>query len=131
MSKMDKETEISQYKDFNRATKLFIRELIANFPHIKEFKKMHLLYKIMKTVSKKSPSKYFYNMVVKDYADDLMNKNFDVFLSDEFDDPTVEAGIFATLKNEFRNLDDANRDAIWMHLVLLVTLCKKAMNIAS
>jgi len=86
---------------------------------------MHLLYKICKTISKRIPAKYYHDMVVRDHEQALLNKNFDVFLGDNFDDPTLDPGMLPVLKKEFHKLDDTQREFVWQNLVHLLYLCKR------
>ncbi len=97
-----------------------MRELMKLFPDIMELKLMFGLYKMMKTVNKKGPQKYFHELV-DSHASELLAKNIDYFLSKEFDDATVTK-ILTPLKSEFFKLDEENKDTIWKHIIYLYQL---------
>lgn len=108
------------YKTFNKSLKFFMRELINLRPDLKELKLMFSLYKVMKTLSKKSPQKYFHSLV-NPHSKELLDRNFEYFLSDDFNDPEIE-NMLPIIKQEFINLDDINKDMVWKHLVVLYKL---------
>lgn len=108
---------MDHYKDFNSSLKFFMRELIKLFPNMIELKLMLGLYKMMKSVNKKAPQQYFHELVDA-HSKELLSKDFAYFLSKDFDDPTVTK-ILVPMKQEFIVLDDANKDMIWKHMIVL------------
>lgn len=118
--------EEDKYKVFNHALKHFMRELMKLFPNMIELKLMFTLYKFMKTVNRKSPQQYFHELVDV-HSNELLSKNFDYFMSKEFDDAQVTK-ILTALKKEFVLLDDHNKDVIWQHVVTLYYLSIKCEN---
>jgi hypothetical protein len=105
------------YKEFNHNLKFFMRELMKVFPQVSEIKLMFALYKLMKTVNKKSPQQYFHSLVDV-HSKELLLKDINYFLSKDFDDPQVTK-ILEPLKREYVLLDVENQDMIWKHLVVL------------
>jgi hypothetical protein len=111
---------MDHYKTFNTSLKFFMRELINLRPDLKELKLMFSLYKVMKTFSKKSPQKYFHSLV-NPHSKELLARDFEYFLSDDFNDPEVDK-ILPVIKEEFILLNDDNKDMVWKHLVVLYKL---------
>jgi hypothetical protein len=100
------------------------------YPNILELKLMFSLYKMMKTVNKKAPQKYFHSLV-DGHGNELINKNFDYFLSDEFSEAQVNK-ILVPLKQHFLKLDEETKDMIWKHLIVLYHLslqCEEKIDI--
>lgn len=114
------------YVEFNLHLKHLIRCLKTSYPEIKELYIMYGLYKIMKTVNKKMPQKYFHKLVADKYSNDIINKNFDIFMSDEFDDPDVTY-ILIPLKLKFNLLSNDEKNIIWEHLIVLLSLNKRCI----
>jgi hypothetical protein len=112
------------YKDFNHVLKTFIRDLQSSYPDIKELSLMMGLYKIMKTMNRKMPQKYYHKLVAEKYSDYIIKKNFDFFLSDEFDDKEISY-ILKPLKNKFINLPINEQEMIWKHSVVLLSFSNK------
>lgn len=118
----------TQHKDFNRTLKTFIREMIHVFPEIKELRMVLMLYKLMKTISIKRPQKVFNELVAQPYSQDIIDGNFDVFLSDSF---TYEEckDLCDSLKRSFKEIDPENRQIIHNYLLALLACNKKCLDI--
>lgn len=113
------------YKNFNKATKTFMKELISTYPDMTELKTLLVFFKMLKSVSKKSPQKLFVQLL-SDHYDDLLAKRWDYFLSDQFTYEPVK-DVLERLKVVFRAMDDANRDIIWQHMVVLIGLSNRCV----
>ena len=113
--------------EFNYVLKTFMRSLKETYPHMKEFGIMLGLYKIMKTLNKKTPQRYFQELIAEKYYDDLINKNFDVFLSDNFDDKDLSY-LVKPLKIQFKKLNEEEREVIWKHIIVLLACNKNCLN---
>jgi len=112
------------YKEFNKYSKNFIRELIKNFDHISEFKIMFGLYKILKTFNKKLPYKYFNLYIAIDFKSHIVTRDESFFMSDGFK-PRAYTEFVDIIKREWVLLDNANKNALWDHLNLLIYLSDK------
>ena len=116
------------YKEFNHALKTLLRELIAAYPMVKELKPMLLLYKVMKTVNRKMPQKYFHQLIAEHHYNNIISKNYDFFISDDFNDKEVSY-IMSPLKNIFKTLTEDERTIIWEHMILLLSCNNKCIKI--
>lgn len=112
---------MESYKNFNKALKFFMRELISMYPHMPELKLMFSFYKIMKTVSKKAPQKYFQELVAPHHTD-LVNKNLECFMREDIvEDPTIRK-MLGPLKQEYHKMNQENKDMIYNHIIVLYKL---------
>lgn len=111
------------YKEFNGALKFFMRELVRLYPDIAELKLMLFLYKTMKTVSKKSPQKYFHGLI-EEHSEDLLKRNMSFFMGKEFDDP-VSTKVITRFKKEYELMSEENKEMVWKHMVVLYHLSVK------
>lgn len=115
------------YREFNKALKFFMRELMKIHPDVGELKLMFSLYKVMKTVNRKSPQRYFQELI-EPHADDLIKKNVNYFLSSDFDDP-ASSKIISRFKKEYVLMSDENKETVWKHMVVLYHLSLKCSKI--
>lgn len=112
---------MESYINFNKALKFFMRELISMYPTMPELKLMFSLYKVMKTVSKKTPQKYFHEAIAPHHSE-LLNKNLEFLMKEElFDDPAVKKMI-GPLRDEYEKMSKENKDMIYNHIVFLYKL---------
>lgn len=111
------------YKEFNHALKFFMRELMKVFPDVSELKLMFGMYKMMKTLGRKRPQKYFQELV-QDHYKELLARDATYFLSMDPVDPTLKK-IIVPLKGGYERLDAENQDAIWQHMTALYFLSSK------
>lgn len=109
------------YKNFNKALKFFIRELIALYPNMPELKLMFSFFKVMKTVSKKSPQKHFHDLISPHHTD-LLNKKLDVFMNEDIVDDPVIKKMLIPLREEYIIMSQENKDMIYNHVILLYKL---------
>lgn len=108
------------YKTFNTNLKFFMRELMQVYPNVLELKLMFSLYKLMKTVSKKAPQKYFYS-IIHPNSKQLLSKELDYFFTIQYEDTTIQKMI-GPLKSEYDQMSEENKDMIWKHLIVLYKL---------
>lgn len=125
---LEKEQRREVFKEFNRGLKKFIREMIEVYPEIKELKMMLAAYKVMKTLSYKRPQRVFNSLIADKHSADIINGNFDVFLDESF---TYDgfSDICEGLKKAFKGVDNANKQAIRDHMLALLYLNKKCLEI--
>lgn len=115
------------YREFNKALKFFMRELMRLHPDVCELKLMFSLYKMMKTVNRKSPQRYFQELI-EPHADDLLKNNVSYFLSNDFDDP-ASSRIISKLKQEYQLMSEENKETVWKHMIVLYHLSVKCTKI--
>lgn len=113
----------SVYKEFNHTLKTFIREMIYRFPEVNELKLILGLYKMMKTINKKSPQKYFHMLIAEKHSNDIIKKNYEYFLSEEFDDKEISY-LLKPMKEKFKTITDEEKEIIWKHMIILLA-CNK------
>jgi hypothetical protein len=128
---MESDSNINVYKKFNSSLKFFIRQLVESFPNNKEFKVALLIYKMSKSISKKTPQKYFKDMLLIKYRSFLELED-DSFLKDDIlDKSKLPLGI-QLLCNEltdfystWEKIDAENKKIIWQHVKILIATCDK------
>lgn len=125
---VDKEAKKAVYKDFNKALKTFIREMMVVYPEVKELKMMIAMYKVIKTISYKRPQRIFNSFVAEKYSQNIIDGDFDVFLQESF---TYDGfnDICDGLKKAFKEVDEQNKKIIRDHLLVLLCLNKKCLEI--
>ena len=120
---------MDNYKEFNTALKFFIRECTRIYPHISELKLLMPLYKVMKTMNKKLPMKY-YKELMDPHTKNLLNKDLEFFLNYNYEDPTV-IRIVNALKAELHRTSEENKDMIWRHLIVLYKYTRQCKSIST
>lgn len=115
------------YKDFYKYMKTFLKELIAAFPHIGEIKIILASCTISKKLNKKLPHKLFNKYIAAHYEKQIVERDEDYFLSDEFKFSFWET-IEKVIKRELKSLDDVNKRVIWDHLQCLIVLNRKCLD---
>lgn len=109
------------YKNFNKSLKFFMRELMSLYPNMGELKLLFSFYKVMKTVSKKSPQKYFHEVIYPHHAK-LLNKNIEFLMNEDlFEDPSIKKMVMP-LKEEYLRMTQQNKDMIYNHIIVLYKL---------
>lgn len=115
------------YKIFNHKLKVFFRELDKTFNDMWFTKAMLATYKITKTMSKKLPHKFFHEWYYIKYYSYVLKRDDTIFFSDTFVPPRMYASIAQALKDTWVHLDDANKNIIWDHLLVLCILNEKCV----
>ena len=110
-----------KYKDFNKTLKIFFRSLIKLFPDISELKTMLSLYKIMKTITKKAPKKYF-NELVGVHEEEIRKRNYNIHEKLKYENYLYN--IMDPLKNAWIGLDKTNKDLIIDEIIILIEKAK-------
>ena len=117
---------VNKYKVFNLALKKLIKELIVTFPENKEFKIFLVIYKLLKTINKETPQKYFKEFILSNYRENLLNED-DSFLNQEIINPDkVPISVLLLLKElqEFNDnwskIDQNNKKIIWSHIKIII-----------
>ena len=113
------------YKDFNKYMKGFNKELLANFPHIGMLSLMNTSYVVCKKLNKKLPHKLF-NKYIAVFEKEILSKNEPFFLSDRFTS-SFWPSFVEMIKTEWIKLDEANKEAVWTHMQVLVALNRRCL----
>lgn len=119
------------YRDFNSATKYFLRDLIAAYPNIKEFKTLHMIYKLTKSINKKMPQKYLRDLLLDRYRSEILAEDesiFDIASLNDYDLPMpvrLLVNDLTNIKEIWMSLEKNDKDAIWKHLKVLIILSNK------
>lgn len=120
MSIVDK----SVFKEFNKAVKVFLKDLKTNFPHIEYFGLISCSFAIVKRLSKKKPQQYFYEVIEEPHGKYILDRNADYFMSDQFTS-SFWVSFTEFVKNQVRQLDNTNRQKLFDHLLVLIAWSKK------
>ena len=121
--------EKEQYTIFNKAVKTFIRDLIITFPSCKEFTLFLVIYKMSKSISKKTPHRYFKEILLNNYREYLLNEDDTFFKSAIFERINLPIHIklvVQELKGIYKlwnEIDHANKKIIWSHIHGLIQKC--------
>ena len=126
---MDSENNV--YKQFNSSLKYFLRQLIESFPNNKEFKVALLIYKMSKSISKKTPQKYFKEILLNKYRNYLEIEDDSFLKEDMFDQSKLPLGIQLLCQelngfyNTWEQIDEENKTTIWRHVKTLMNTSDK------
>jgi len=108
------------YIKFNKTLKYFIRCMIEAFPDCSEYKVLHTVYKLLKTLSKKQPYKIFM-AITKDCQEEILSKNEKYFVDTILTIPDTQLiRVYQTSSQRWITFDDETKNAIWNHLIALV-----------
>jgi hypothetical protein len=120
---------MDEYKNFNKALKVFIRSTIESFPDLIEFKIALVVYKMLKTINKKKPFKLTFK-IIEPHQEAILNKDEAYFMTNRVDfvDPQLQP-IFKAVEKSWCTFSPENKEAIWQHLQVLVLLGRKCQKI--
>lgn len=123
------------YDLFNKKSEEFIKELIDAFPYVKQFSTFRSGFNFLKTIDIKKPQSVFDLYVYKEYKAPLLKKDENFFLTNQYDltdapkdDNWVE--FIENIRAIWKILDQENKEAIWKHFHLLITLNEKCVSTA-
>jgi hypothetical protein len=124
---MDDLNSKNPYKNFNKATKMFIKDLMRSYPTIPEFKMILAGYKMIKSINKKLVHQMFVT-TVEPYTENIKKRD-DSFFTAEFKLPEDYSIVYKAMLPVFVNLwqvcDEVNREAVWTHLEYLLKKSEK------
>jgi hypothetical protein len=112
------------YKDLNKHIKDFFRELDKTYD-VWCFKMMLAGYKILKTMKKSLPHKYFQEYVYIPHAEGIKKRDDAYMLS--YEPPKLYASLVKTLREMWIQQDQATKNTIWDHLNVLLVLNEKCI----
>lgn len=107
---------------------MFLKELMRNFPHVRELHFVYGAYKLVKTFGKKIVHRYFNESFGGPYADQIRACDEAFFMSPAFQLPPdyrFYSEYVHPLQRLWSTLDDTNKRAIWQHLHALVFLSQE------
>jgi hypothetical protein len=119
---------------FNRKLSDFTSDLVTSFPHVPEFNIMRKSAQLMANVMDvKGNQALFDKHVASRYADHIKCRDEAFFLTESYaaagGNTSSGLNVVEVLKGVWRSLSDADKDAMWRHLQVLVILnerCKVA-----
>ena len=122
------------HKEFNKNTKMFIRDLVKVYPEQRFLKLIHTAYKLCKTLNRKLPQKYF-NIYVGQYSNYVFSKDDKFLGSGEIFTEFISvnksfAGIDTFIIQEWPKLSDHNKEMVWKYLQVLCILNKKYLDLS-
>ena len=114
---------------FNQKFEEFIKDMIAVFPHDKDFKMMKNSFNLLKMADDKKPFEIFAKYSPR-FEEPVKNRDESFFLSSSYDDiRTQETNLtdelIDKLKSYWRNLNEENKDTIWKYLDVFFKLKTK------
>lgn len=117
------------YTAFNNKLVEFVSDLSNTFPEMHDLKVLKSGIQLAKTVDIKMPRQVFNEHVADVYEQQILDKNEDFFLKEDYSHITQAHGldidIVSKLKEIWGTLDQENRNIIWKYLEVLVLLNRK------
>lgn len=114
----------SPYSEFNKHVKEFLRELEKSFD-IWCFSFMIAGYKMLKSVHKSLPHKYFQEYVYIPHASSIRNHCDKSML--EYQPPILYANLVQALQEVWKQQTQETKDTIWAHLDVLIVLNERCI----
>lgn len=107
---------------FNAKLGEFVDDMRAVYPDAKELK---AYLQLSTQLNKRLAHSVFERMVVVPYGASILSRDESFLMSQDFQELSSQGGdldIVSRLKTVWRSLSDADKDAIWKHMQLLVRL---------
>lgn len=117
----------SPYKAFNHQLKTFFRECDKTFPELVCFKIMLGAYKLLKSMNKKLPQKYWQNLVMLKHGDSIRSRSDASFFDPNFAPPAIYSSMVDSMKNTWILLDAQTKNTIFDHMQVLVAINDKCI----
>ena len=121
------------YEKFNEKCEEFMKDLIAVFSQIEQFKYLRSGFNVVKNLDYKTPQKIFNSYISTTFKEQILNKDEDFFLTKtdynirnsssykkEYWDEFIEY-----IRTIWKTLDNDNKDIIWKYFHILVVLNDK------
>ena len=115
------------YVRFNKHLKTFFRECDNTFPDLVCFKVMMAIYKILKSMSKALPQKFFQELFVLHHGDGFKQRKDDSVFDPKYTAPPLYASMIETMKARWIALDKYTKDTIYDHLIVLMALSDRCI----
>ena len=117
----------SPYKQFNQQLKTFFRECDKSFEDLLCFKVMLGAYKLLKSMNKTLPQKYWQQYVMIEHRKSIQERSDNSFFSPDFVPPPLYNNIVETLKNKWITLDNQTKSTIFDHMQVLAALSDRCV----
>jgi len=128
---LQEQEQTDVYKRFNKNVKMFLKELMRNFPQVKELHFVYAAYKLVKTFGKKIVQRYFNESFGEPFGEHIRTRNEAFFTSPNFQLPPdyrFYSEYIPPFQRLWATLDAPNKDAIWQHLNALLFLNQDCIN---
>jgi hypothetical protein len=114
---------------FNASFIEFLDEMINIFPNDADFRMYKLAINAGISMNNKVIIKIFNDSVVTVYGDQILSKDEQFFVNNEYSDivenPEYNALIYK-IKDYWTTMNEANKTAVWKYFRVFILLCKKA-----
>lgn len=112
------------FKEFNKAAKGLIKDLLVHFPDEEYFKLISCTFAIVKRLSKKKPQQVFHELVEEPFGKEVLDRDIAFFTSERFHSNYWPAfGDF--IRKKLLELDQPNKQAVFDHLLVMIACSKK------
>lgn len=112
------------YKEFNRAVKAMIKDLLIAFPDADLLKLSSCYFAMLKRINKKKPQRYFYKVTEVPHGSSILERDIEYFKSDRFQSPDWRS-LVNWIKEKLCSMDKENVDRLFDHLLVLMALSKR------
>ena len=115
---------VNYYAVFNTKLLDFLEDLSSVLGHVPDYKTLVASAKFLARMNERQNAKLFMQFVSGPYKKEIMEMNESFFVEHEYKEATdANAGdIVQLLKGVWENLAKDDRDSIWAHLHMLVTI---------
>ena len=113
------------YKEFNRAVKTFLREIMARLPHVPEIKVAFATYKLLKTVNRKTPRGMFERLIGPGGHQHIFDRDVAYFMRPDIDCDSALSGLREAAKREWGGLEPESQEAAWQHMHVMAVLSQR------
>jgi hypothetical protein len=122
------------YKDFAKGVKDFMRDLMASFPSVVEFKLMFAAYKVVKTFGKKHVYVAWCEAMGEKMEEVIKTRNDAYIVSKDFALPRsywMYDSWIPVFQKLWLSIDAHSKDAIWRHLQYVQSLADRCRAVQS
>lgn len=108
---------------FNMQLMKFLTEICKMYPENRDFKALKGQIRSSSLIDNKLSIKMFYEYVVKDYKEQVLQKNEEFFLN--FDVSGTELESLNYIKTIWKDSNEETKNAVYKYVLLLTKLCSK------
>lgn len=117
---------------FNNKMDEFFKDLINVFPNDKDLKLAKSAFNLSKLNNVELPCKIFYKAIYN-YKDNILKKNENFFLENDYndlviDDIDITSQLIQKIKDNWKSLNNKDKECVWTYLILLYRLADKCYN---
>jgi hypothetical protein len=111
---------------FNRKLQEFFQDLEeVGIERVQEYPLLKASSQLLASMDKQRPAEVYNKYVAVPYEVQITNRDETFFWNESFSN-VKDVAIVHAIKQIWQTLDDANKDAIWKHLQVLLILARKA-----